>query len=46
MLIAWLENSSRKMPEMALADLEGFYRDAKNITTKMKPSRNALVAMS
>ncbi|CDL42054.1 Arginyl-tRNA synthetase [Citrobacter freundii] len=47
MLIAWLEKQQQENAgEMALADLEGFYRDAKNITTKMKPSRNAPVVMS
>lgn len=45
MLIAWLEKQQQENAgEMALADLEGFYRDAKNITTKMKNSPSAHVA--
>ncbi|MCS5809062.1 arginine--tRNA ligase [Klebsiella pneumoniae subsp. pneumoniae] len=45
MLIAYLENSSRKNAgEMALADLEGFYREAKSTMTKTKPSPSARAA--
>jgi arginyl-tRNA synthetase len=42
MLIAYLEKQQQENAgEMALADLEGFYREAKNTTTKMKPSPSA-----
>jgi arginyl-tRNA synthetase len=47
MLIAYLElQQQENAGEMALADLEGFYREAKNITTKMKSSPSAPVATS
>jgi arginyl-tRNA synthetase len=45
MLIAYLEKQQQENAgEMALADLEGFYREAKNTTTKMKPSPSARAA--
>lgn len=47
MLIAYLEKQQQENAgEMALADLEGFYREAKNTTMKMKPSPSARAAMS
>ncbi|WMJ65495.1 arginine--tRNA ligase [Klebsiella variicola] len=45
MLIAYLEKQQQENAgEMALADLEGFYREAKSTTTKTKPSPSAHVA--
>ncbi len=45
MLIAYLEKvQNEDATDMALADLEEFYREAKNTTTKMKNSQSALVA--
>lgn len=47
MLIAYLEKQQQENAgEMALADLEGFYREAKNTTMKMKPSPSARAATS
>lgn len=47
MLIAWLEKQQQENAgDMALADLEGFYRDAKNIMTKMKRLPSARVTTS
>lgn len=45
MLIAYLEKQQQENAgEMALSDLEGFYREAKSITTKMKRSPSARAA--
>lgn len=47
MLIAWLEKQQQENAgDMALADLEGFYRDAKSIMTKMKRLPSARVTTS
>lgn len=45
MLIAYLEKQQQENAgEMALADLEGFYREAKSTMTKTKPSPSARAA--
>ncbi len=45
MLIAYLEKQQQENAgEMALADPEGFYREAKNTTTKTKPLPSARAA--
>ncbi len=43
MLIAAGKQQQENAGEMALSDLEGFYRDAKSIMTKMKSLPNAPV---